>query len=70
MLPRLSTPTGTATRLVNASIVLALSVSYFAYVLRLHDRTFLTSGLGDWMDPYFINYLLEHWHHSVWTLAG
>jgi glycerol uptake facilitator-like aquaporin len=69
MLPRLSTPTGTATRLIHASIVLALSVSYFAYVLRLHDRTFLTSGLGDWIDPYFINYLLEHWHHSVWTLA-
>ena len=23
---------------------------------------------GDWVDPYFINFLLEHWHHSVWTL--
>ena len=25
--------------------------------------------MGDWMDPYFINALLEHWHHSVWTLS-
>ena len=24
--------------------------------------------MGDWMDPYFINALLEHWHSSVWRL--
>jgi hypothetical protein len=25
--------------------------------------------LGDWIDPYFINYLLEHWHHSIHNLT-
>jgi hypothetical protein len=52
--------------LVRASIVLVLSVSYFAHVFRLPEDTVLKFGLGDWVDPYFINYLLEHWYHSVW----
>lgn len=25
--------------------------------------------MGDWMDPYFINALLEHWHYSLWRLS-
>jgi hypothetical protein len=69
MLPSLSARTRTATRLAHASIVLALSVSYFSYVFRLQDGALLTTGLADWVDPYFINFLLEHWHHSVWTLT-
>jgi hypothetical protein len=69
MRPRLSTQTGTAVRLVRGSIVLAVSVWFFSGVFRLPDGTFLRSGLGDWVDPYFINFLLEHWHHSVWTLT-
>jgi hypothetical protein len=69
MLPELSSLTRTATRLVRASIVIALSVWYFGRLFRLPGHSVLTSGLGDWVDPYFINFLLEHWHHSVWTLA-
>jgi hypothetical protein len=61
--------TRTAAQLARASIVLALSAWYFARVFRLPDDTLLRSGLGDWIDPYFINFLLEHWHHSIWSLA-
>jgi hypothetical protein len=61
--------TRTAARLARASIVVAVSALYFACVFRLPDDTLLRSGLGDWVDPYFINFLLEHWHHSIWSLA-
>lgn len=56
-------------RLVEASIVIALSAWYFSNVFRIQDGTFLTVALGDWLDPLFINFLLEHWHHSFWTLT-
>ena len=59
----------TAVRLVYSSIVLVLSASYFARLFRLPHDTMLKSGLGDWVDPYFINFLLEHWHHSVWSFT-
>jgi len=49
--------------------VLILSLGYLGYVFHLFSRTFWTSGLGDWVDPYFINFLLEHWHHSVWSFT-
>ena len=49
--------------------MLVLSVSYFSYVFQLSHHTFLQSGLGDWIDPYFINFLLEHWYHSVWSFT-
>jgi hypothetical protein len=44
--------------------VLALSLLYFSSVFQLYSATPLHSGLGDWIDPYFINYLLEHWYRS------
>ncbi len=53
----------------HASILLVVSLSYLSYVFQIFHRTFWTSGLGDWMDPYFINYLLEHWYHSLTTLS-
>ncbi len=57
-----------AARLVRGSVVLALAVWYVASVFQF-TGPFWHAGLGDWMDPYFINYLMEHWHHSLWTLS-
>lgn len=51
-----------------ALIVLAISLSYLTYVFRPFDPAFWNTGLGDWMDPYFINYLLEHWYQSLRSL--
>ena len=56
-------------KLFRASVVAALSLSYLAYVFHIFSPAFWHSGLGDWMDPYFINFLLEHWHHSLWHLT-
>jgi hypothetical protein len=50
-------------------MVLALSMLYFSYVFQLYGDAPFDSGLGDWIDPYFINYLLEHWYHSVLSLT-
>ena len=52
-------------RLARASFVLLASLAYLASVFRLSSDAFWTHGLGDWMDPYFINYVLEHWYTSV-----
>ena len=57
-------------RTLRAAVVLAVSLSYLSYVFDVfHDR-FWTAGLGDWIDPYFINYLLEHWFHAVTTFSA
>ncbi len=50
-------------------LISALPALYFAYVFRLPDGTPARAGLGDWLDPYFINYLLEHWYYSVTTFS-
>ena len=47
-------------RALRGSVVLAVSLSYLSYVFGVFHETFWTAGLGDWIDPYFINYLLEH----------
>jgi hypothetical protein len=52
-------------RIVRASVVLVLPMAYLSYVFRLFHQEPWTSGLGDWMDPYFINALLEHWFQST-----
>ena len=46
-------------------VVFVVSVSYLAYIFRPFQPAFWNTGLGDWMDPYFINYLLEHWYRSL-----
>ncbi len=48
-----------------ACVVLLASFAYLNSVFQLSSDVFWTHGLGDWMDPYFINYLLEHWYRSV-----
>jgi hypothetical protein len=57
-------------RLCRASALLLISIPFVFSVFQFPDRAFWTNGLGDWLDPYFINYLLEHWHHSVWSLSS
>ncbi len=52
-------------RALRASVLVAVSLGYLAYVFDVFHHTFWTAGLGDWIDPYFINYLLEHWYHAV-----
>jgi hypothetical protein len=47
------------------AIVVAVSVSFLSYVFDILHPAFWEAGLGDWLDPYFINYLLEHWYHVV-----
>ncbi|HEY4671526.1 MAG TPA: hypothetical protein VIG78_05635, partial [Gemmatimonadaceae bacterium] len=56
-------------RALRASILLGLSLSYLSYVFDIFHAPFWNAGLGDWIDPYFINYLLEHWYHAVSTFS-
>ncbi len=64
-------PSGPAAgRLGRGLAVVALSLAYVAYVFRRADGTFFTVGLGDWMDPYFINALLENWYRSLTHFAA
>ena len=46
-----------------------MSCTYVGYVFRINDRIFWSAGLGDWIDPYFINALLEHWYRAVGNLS-
>jgi hypothetical protein len=48
-------------------LVLALPLGYFASAFRIADWKPPASGLGDWIDPYFINFILEHWYYSIST---
>ena len=48
-------------------LVVALPLAYFAAAFRIADWKPPESGLGDWIDPYFINFLLEHWYYSIST---
>ncbi len=56
-------------RALRASLLLAVSLSYLSYVFDIFHQPFWTAGLGDWIDPYFINYLLEHWYYALSTLS-
>ena len=50
---------------LRAAIVIGLSAWYFAGVLHLADGAWKTSGVNGWIDPYFINVILEHWRTSL-----
>jgi hypothetical protein len=58
-----------ALKVAEAAILLVASTTYLCHVFQLLSPEFWSSGLGDWGDPYFINYLLEHWYTSIRTLA-
>ena len=51
-------------KLTRALAVVTLTTLYLSSVFRLFEAPFWTAGLGDWWDPYFINFLLEHWYQS------
>jgi hypothetical protein len=57
-----------ARRIIRATVVLTSTTAYFAYVCRLGERS-LQSGMGDWVDPYFVNLVLEHWYTTVVGLS-
>jgi hypothetical protein len=59
-----------ASPLTRGTVLLALSTIYLAYVFRLPTGEWRRMGLGDWLDPYFINALLEHWRYSVTHLTS
>jgi hypothetical protein len=59
-----------ALRLARGLTVLAVSMLFLGSVFQFSQDGFWRNGLGDWMDPYFINYLLEHWYHAVRTLSS
>jgi hypothetical protein len=52
-------------RLLRATIVAGASLWYLGSIFQVFTGAFWHSGLGDWIDPYFINFLLEHWYSSV-----
>ena len=55
---------------LRAVAVLGAAVAYLAFVFRLDDEQPRLSGLGDWIDPYFINGLLEHWFHVLTSFGN
>lgn len=58
-----------AARLFRGMAVVLAATAYFAYVFRLGDGVLFAYGLDDWLDPYFINYLQEHWLVSARRLS-
>jgi hypothetical protein len=56
-------------RIARGSSVLVFSLAYASYVCRIFDPAFWSSGVGDWMDPYFINAVLEHLYRSAARLT-
>jgi hypothetical protein len=56
-------------RVLRAAAVLAASLPFLSDVFGLSTPAFWQAGLGDWIDPYFINFLLEHWYHAVTTFS-
>ena len=47
----------------------AASAAYLVFVFQLGTWQFWHVGMGDWLDPYFVNYLLEHWFVSASRLG-
>lgn len=60
---------GVPARLARAALVATLSTAFFAHVFRFGDGSWQTSSLGAWIDPYFINFVLEHWRSSLLHLT-
>jgi hypothetical protein len=52
-------------RLVRGGVVVCLSLAFFSAVFQIRQEPFWSAGMGDWMDPYFVNALLEHWTQSI-----
>ena len=57
-------------RSAQAAAVIALALAYFSYVFQVRQPSFVQAGIGDWGDPYFINFVLEHWYVSFTRFAN
>ena len=58
-----------ANSLARGAILLAAATAYLAGVFQWPARSFAIAGPGDWLDPYFINGILEHWSWSITHLS-
>ena len=54
---------------IRSAPIVALSLGYLCFVFHALDARFWAAGIGEWLDPYFINFLLEHWHTSLLALS-
>ena len=52
-------------KLLRAVLVITIPAAYLAHVFQIFERGFWNAGLSYWLDPYFINALLEHWYVSL-----
>ena len=57
-------------RITTAALVGAVTVTYMGAVFQAGSRAFWTAGLGDPLDPYFINSLLEWWYYALRRLES
>jgi hypothetical protein len=52
-------------KFLRASVAAAVPLVFLAYVFQMFTTQFWNAGLAHWLDPYFINALLEHWYVSL-----
>ena len=57
-------------RTAQVAIVSVLTVGYLSTVFQVWGAPFWNAGLGDWIDPNFINSLLESWYYSLARLEN
>ena len=50
-------------------ILLGILARYLADLFHIDGLQWPSAGIGPWGDPYFINYVLEHWLHAARTLS-
>src|SRR5687767_14716912 len=50
---------------LRACFLVALMGLYLGHVFQVPGVPFWTAGLSHWLDPNFINVLLEHWYVSL-----
>jgi hypothetical protein len=53
-----------------ALAALGAATTYYFHVFRFSTDLPFTRGLGDWIDPYYVNVVLENWYYSVVNLNG
>jgi hypothetical protein len=57
-------------RVAETAIVAVLTGAYLSTVFQVWSGPFWSAGLGDWIDPNFINSLLESWYYSLARLEN
>ena len=61
----MSPPMNRVPAIARAALVAGVTLGYFGTVFQLWTGALWGAGLGDWVDPYFINSLLESWYYSL-----